>query len=83
MIDLKNMQKLLPALTKAFPKGAEYPAFNPLPAEYVAEARAHYEADFLKIGKLFPDVTILRPDAKRTEEGSAAAVTGAAAAQGT
>jgi hypothetical protein len=82
VIDLKNMQKLLPALTRAFPKGTEYPAFNPLPAEYVAEARAHYTSDLLKIRQLFPAVTILKPGDKRVEDDSAAAMTGDTAAQG-
>jgi hypothetical protein len=70
VIDLKNTQKLLPALTKAFPKGREYPAFNPFPAEYVAEAKAHYKSDLLKIDRHFPGVTIFKPDAGDVQDDS-------------
>jgi hypothetical protein len=82
VIDLRNMQKLLPALTKAFPKSREYPAFNPFPAEYVAEAKAHYRSDIEKIGELFPGVTIFKPDAGDAPDVSGDEAAGGAVANG-
>ena len=62
VIDINNIKKILPALTAAFPKGPEYPAYNPFPAEYVAESKARYKTDMKKIAERFSNVIVFQPE---------------------
>jgi hypothetical protein len=61
VIDVNNVRKIMPALANAFPRGPDYPAYNPFSAEFVAEAKARYQADLAQIASRFPDVRIIEP----------------------
>jgi hypothetical protein len=67
VIDLRNMKKILPALTATFPKGPEYPAYNPFPAEVIADSKARYRMDLKKIEERFANVVLLKPQSANAE----------------
>jgi hypothetical protein len=56
----EDMKKLIKPITRNLPKGAHYPAFDPIDDETKAALKLRYKADLNAISTKYPGITFLR-----------------------
>jgi len=59
VIDHKDFKKLMGPISRQFPKGENYKAFDPIEPEAKVMLRARYQADLATISERWPDVTVI------------------------